>query len=181
MSDFNPYAAPTTEAPQQHYATSGDAMEAPLAGRGKRLGASMIDGLISLAILLPLQINFGVLQNFPKIKPLTFGETAMWGVAGFVVWTAVHSYFLATRGQTIGKRLLDIQIVDVDSGRPPPLVKLVFARFLPTAVVANIPFVGAVANLVGILLIFRDDRRCLHDHIAGTRVVDYRAPASALV
>ncbi|CAN5875065.1 hypothetical protein BH11MYX4_BH11MYX4_52240 [soil metagenome] len=177
MSNFNPYAAPTTaDAPPAYYPSGYQADEAPLAGRGARFGAALIDGLISLAIMLPLQINFGVLANFPKIKPLGFGETAAWAVAGFVLWTALHSYFLATRGQTIGKRLVGVQIVNVSDGRPAPLVKVIFARFLPTAIVANIPYVGGVVNLVGILLIFRDDRRCLHDLIAGTKVVEYRAP-----
>jgi hypothetical protein len=39
------------------------------------------------------------------------------------------------------------------------------------AVVAMIPVVGGLISLVDIVLIFRRDRRCLHDHIAGTRVL----------
>ena len=39
-----------------------------------------------------------------------------------------------------------------------------------------IPKVGGVLALADILFVFRDDRRCLHDQIAGTRVVEYRAP-----
>jgi len=175
MSNFNPYAAPTPEV-QQHYQPSGYALEAPLAGRGSRFLAALVDGVISLAIMLPLQINFGVLANFPNIKPLPAGETAGWGVAGFVLWCTLHSYFLATRGQTIGKRIVGIQIVDAATGRQAPFAKLLFARYLPTAVVANIPFVGGLIVLIDALMIFRDDRRCLHDQIAGTRVVEYRAP-----
>jgi uncharacterized RDD family membrane protein YckC len=178
MSEFNPYAAPTPEI-QQHYQQAGYEMEAQLAGRGSRFAAALIDGIISLAIMLPLQINFGVLANFPNIKPLSAGETAGWAVAGFVLWCALHSYFLATRGQTIGKRLVGIQIVDAATGRQAPFAKLIFARYLPTAVVANIPFVGGLVALLDALMIFRDDRRCLHDQIAGTRVVEYRGPVAS--
>ena len=34
-----------------------------------------------------------------------------------------------------------------------------------------VPFVGGLVSLVDALLIFRDDRRCLHDEIADTIVV----------
>jgi hypothetical protein len=45
------------------------------------------------------------------------------------------------------------------------------ARYLPMALVGAVPFVGGMVSLVDSLLIFRDDRRCLHDQIADTIVV----------
>jgi len=173
---LNPYQAPAADSalgPE----LSPD--EAPLASRTTRLAAVILDGLLSVVILLPLQIKFGVLDNFPKIRPLPAVETAAWAVAGFVLWLAIHGYFLATRSQTVGKRLLNIQIVNVTDGRPASFGKLVLARYLPTSVIAHIPYAGGVVNFVGILLIFRDDRRCLHDLIAGTKVVEYRSGAPA--
>jgi uncharacterized RDD family membrane protein YckC len=177
MANLNPYAAPAPDA-QVGFQPQEPWEESPLAGRGTRFGAALVDGLISLAIMLPLQIQFGMLDHFPKIKPPTVAETAAWAAGGFALWAAIHGYFLATRGQTVGKRLFNIQMVNVSDGRPAPIAKLVFARYLPTSLVAQIPVVGGILNLVGILLIFRDDRRCLHDLIAGTKVVEYRAPSS---
>jgi uncharacterized RDD family membrane protein YckC len=40
--------------------------------------------------------------------------------------------------------------------------------------VGVLPFVGPLLSIVNVLLIFRDDRRCGHDLIAGTRVVKLR-------
>lgn len=37
--------------------------------------------------------------------------------------------------------------------------------------VADIPLIGPILNLVSILFVFRENRRCVHDHIAGTVVV----------
>jgi hypothetical protein len=37
-----------------------------------------------------------------------------------------------------------------------------------------VPYLGAIFHMVDCLTIFREDRRCLHDHIAGTRVVRYQ-------
>lgn len=39
------------------------------------------------------------------------------------------------------------------------------------AVISAIPLAGAAFGLVDILFIFRADRRCIHDLIAGTHVV----------
>jgi uncharacterized RDD family membrane protein YckC len=44
-------------------------------------------------------------------------------------------------------------------------------RYLPVQLITNVPLAGPVLNLVNVLMIFRGDRRCGHDLIAGTRVV----------
>ena len=174
MSSFNPYEPPAYQGPAQDLTAPG---EAPLASRWARLGAAFIDGLLSMIIVLPLQAQMGIFENFPKVTPLTMAQRAGWGVAGFVIWFALHAYFLATRGQTIGKRLLSIQIVNDADGLRAPFGRIIALRHLPTAVVANIPYIGPLLNVVNLLTIFRDDRRCIHDLIAGTKVVEYRAPA----
>ena len=38
-------------------------------------------------------------------------------------------------------------------------------------VMGAVPYLGMIFHLVDSLFIFREDRRCLHDRIAGTRVV----------
>jgi hypothetical protein len=47
---------------------------------------------------------------------------------------------------------------------------LLLKRYLPVQVVGSIPVLGMFASLVDVLFIFRDDRRCVHDLIAGTQV-----------
>ncbi len=44
-------------------------------------------------------------------------------------------------------------------------------RYLPTQVIVAIPVVGALYALVDALFIFGAEQRCLHDLIAGTKVV----------
>jgi uncharacterized RDD family membrane protein YckC len=48
----NPYQPPTTEVP---FSASSDAEENRLATLGERLGAQLIDVLILLALMMPLQ------------------------------------------------------------------------------------------------------------------------------
>ncbi len=174
QSNFNPYAPPRIE--EQGAMTSpweGEGPdEAPLATRSARFLAALIDGFILLPIVVGLQFAFGVFANFPHVRALPFEEQVAWGVAGFAFWVAIHGYFLAKRGQTIGKRLLGIQVVNMTDGRQASFVKLVFARNLPTVMLSQIPIIGGIINLVGILMIFGEGRRCLHDHLAGTRVIE---------
>jgi uncharacterized RDD family membrane protein YckC len=105
----------------------------------------------------------------------------------------LNGYLLTTRGQTIGKLLTKIQIVDVQSGDLLPFLRVYVYRYLWTLplllVVILIPgpaddLLVNVVYLIDALLIFGSDRRCLHDYIAGSKVVIYRAkrqsPAAGL-
>ena len=65
---------------------------------------------------------------------------------------------------------------DVNPCEPPEtsaagLSRIVLLRMVPMSIVAYIPFVGGLLNLVDILFIFGRDRRCIHDLIADTIVV----------
>ena len=63
------------------------------------------------------------------------------------------------------------RIVDVNTGELLPLVPLVLKRNLLVQLIGAIPIAGGFINLVGILMIFRSSRRCLHDELAGTKVI----------
>jgi len=163
----NPYQAPTAAAAlaEEDQAAAGSA------SRWARWWAAFIDGLISLAVFAPLQYSAGVYDNFPNLTPRPFAETMLWSLGGVLLWVAVHGVFLARSAQTIGKKIMGIQVVNVADNRPAPLFKLVVLRFLPMSLVPQVPMVGPFLSLANALFIFRKDRRCIHDHIAGTRVI----------
>jgi uncharacterized RDD family membrane protein YckC len=66
---------------------------------------------------------------------------------------------------------MDIRIVSFDDESNPGFVKAFLLRVFVNGLIGAVPFVGFVYSLVDIFFIFRDDRRCLHDLIAGTKVV----------
>ena len=82
----------------------------------------------------------------------------------------IHGYLLMKHGQTVGKWLTGIRIADLDGGIP-SFGRVVGLRYLPTSVASVIPVVGSIYPLVDVLFIFRSDRRCIHDLLAGTQVV----------
>ena len=139
------------------------------ASRLSRLWAALIDIAVIGLIMLPIAFIFGF--SFSDLKR-EFPESLIGAALNALVWLAVNGVFLARNAQTVGKKLLGIQIVNVSDGKPAAFSRLVVWRFLPVLLVSRLPYVGAVLGCLNILSIFRRDRRCLHDHIAGTRVVD---------
>ncbi len=63
-----------------------------------------------------------------------------------------------------------IRIVDLN-GAVLPVQRLLGLRYLPWWAASIVPFVGGLFALIDALFIFRKDHRCIHDHIAGTKVV----------
>ena len=155
--------------PQAHVEDVADTASGALAGRGTRLVATLLDGLIGglafglVALVTPLTWAPG-----PGVSVTRFMITN--GVVGIVLFMVLHSYLLATRGQTIGKALLKVRIVRRD-GSPASFGRIIGLRYLPTTVITLIPLFGGLYALVDSLLIFRESRRCLHDNIADTIVV----------
>lgn len=156
----NPYSTPSSE-------LQNPSTELELAGRGIRLGAAIIDSLIAIALLVPAVVYFGLLGEGGE---MSFGANISLMIVSLVVFLAIHGYFLKTNGQTIGKKIVGIRIVGLDNELR-PLPDLLLKRYLPLYAVGIIPVVGSFLPLVDVLFIFRDDRRCVHDLIAGTKVV----------
>jgi uncharacterized RDD family membrane protein YckC len=142
-----------------------------LAGRGKRLGGALLDGLILCAILVPITVFTGVLRRVIAGEPTTFGQQATQGLAALAVWLVLNGPLLARRGQTIGKAAVGTKIVDLQGGLP-PFGKLVALRYVVPSAVSSIPIFGGLFAMVNVLFIFGKERRCIHDYLAGTRVIN---------
>ena len=149
--------------------TPADASGQALARRGTRLTASFLDGLITLPgiVLATLAVTLGR-GNGERGVGFTIGVVlaGLWIVAIGIV----QIYLLSTRGQSIGKRWMKIRIVKLD-GSNPGFVGAVLLRVFVNGLISAIPYLGSVYALVDLLFIFRQDQRCVHDLIAGTRVI----------
>ncbi len=141
------------------------------ASRWKRLGGALIDSLISLVIILPFMLATGMLQRGLSGDGMTIGQQASFFAVGWVVFFILNGYLLFNRGQTIGKVAVKTKIVDLN-GNLPNFGKLVVFRYLIIGLICQIPLVGGFAGVVNVLFIFGKEHRCLHDYIAGTRVIE---------
>jgi uncharacterized RDD family membrane protein YckC len=181
--EVNPYASPQSSGSM----APPFGGQSPLAGRGARLGAKILDGLMHLAVCIPGIVMmaaggfaFGALieEDVPNLGgPLAIAGivVAILAFLGFWIYQIV---LLSTSGQTLGKKIVGIRIVTNDSEEYPGFVKAFLLRDFVNDLISNIPYIGSLYALVDILFIFGEERRCIHDLIAGTKVVEasaYRA------
>ena len=147
--------------------------DAQLASRGKRLAAAIIDIIIFLPLVIIIASPLGLIDTEVTDEPPPFDleQTLQLFIIGQVLFLLVQGYLLHSRGQTIGKVLLKIQIVATNGDRL-GLGKLYFVRYFVFSLLAQIPVIGAVVALANILFIFGKEKKCLHDRLAGTKVID---------
>lgn len=162
-----------------------------LASLGQRFAAAMIDAFFFFAPLfaifstvldeklraelLPLQHDP---QAFTELLQKRILETTAAGnpVLELLCWIMIavgltNLIMLTLRGQTLGKLMVGIQIVRHADGGRAGFVKAVLLRGFLFVVVGNLRYLGIFFLVGDVLMIFRQDRRCLHDLVADTRVI----------
>ena len=195
-SPNNPYAQPQYGIPQygapqyggqQHgyqppknpFAQKGR----PNADLGTRFLGAMVDGGAGVLFAIPgfIMMFFSITAlmmeadnnrgEIPAEVPVALLTSILLLLLGSLVLLGIQIYFLATRSQTIGKWVMNTQIVDNDTGQPANFVKSFVVRSFLNGLISCVPYIGGLYGLVDILFIFGDERRCLHDQLANTRVV----------
>jgi uncharacterized RDD family membrane protein YckC len=140
--------------------------------QGSRVGSAVWPGLFTKnidtrSLGLPDVSATQPLQTDQLVGVLTFAAALL---SVYALWAAYRIVVTARTGQTLGKRLLGIAVVDAADPRRNPSVVQCVRRFLVPqgAGLVPLPFTGW-APYVWIL---RDpQRRGLHDKAAGTLVV----------
>jgi len=176
----NPYAPSPALGQSPLFAARSSAQ--PLAGLGARLGAAVLDGLLFGLCFIPVfpaylalvrnaaagEMSAAAGEIPPEFNPAMMMLT---GVL-FLVIAIANLVLVSTQGQTLGKKIVGVRIVRFEDGGKAGFVKAVLMRgFLP-GLIGAIPVLGIVFSLVNICFIFRADRRCIHDLMAGTHVVE---------
>jgi uncharacterized RDD family membrane protein YckC len=132
----------------------------------------MLDGLIALVLAVPALIAIPMMEStggadVESVPPLAMGLV---GISGFLfLLLMVYTiYLLSVKGQTLGKKMLGIRIVNNLDDSNAGFVRAFLLRGIVNAIPgAIIPFYGVIE----VLFIFGAERRCIHDFIAGTRVI----------
>jgi len=173
----NPYQTPDSRLDIEQ--TNQEHTLAPLSAR---FIAALLDGIVSIIILLPfIYIGYLFETETPFWKDFPLFENALF-LSIFMIFYMIgthvlfHGVLLAKYGQTIGKRIVGIQIVDYDSAKILPLLDVIGKRYSPQVLVNYVPLVGSFLSLIDILFIFGRERRCVHDLIANTKVIEYLKP-----
>lgn len=146
-----------------------------LASRFVRSFAVTIDGLVGIVCTAPVWWYFHLWEDIKAGVLPTFRVNVILWIIGCAAFAAINFRLLEHRGQTVGKWCMGIAIVGVD-GTHRSAVSLLAKRFLPVAVCSLLSTIGELLSLLDACAIFGKERRCLHDRIAGTKVIDIASP-----
>jgi uncharacterized RDD family membrane protein YckC len=132
----------------------------------------LIDLLIVVAVFYPVFYQAGGWDRALRREPPSLDEQLLYFAIGVLVPLATNAYLLARHGQSVGKWILRIRIVDARTGAIVPLLRSFGLRHFVPIAIGYIPIAGSWLLLADTLFILRRDRRCLHDRLAGTKVVE---------
>lgn len=158
------------------------------AALSKRFWAFMLDGFFMMMALILLMQSMGLLDPTTsndmqtaqaelqvRVNALSDSQKSLLAISPFIIFFVLHGFLLQQYGQTIGKRIMGIAIVTMDNQKP-AFFMLIIQRYLSQWVMGMVPMIGIFLRLADILAIYRADKRCIHDHIAKTKVIDLRIP-----
>ena len=175
MNEPDIYSPPDAELHGAADRSSSIDTDSNMASRWARLGAYLVDTLLLILFFGVVLYLTGTSWEELGENELTVVDHIYYFFVGLGGYLFLNGYLLHKQGQTIGKWALGIKIVSFKSNKVLPLWKVFLIRYVPPVTVAMLPFVGIVLALVNDLFIFRKDKRCIHDHLAGTKVIKEHA------
>lgn len=190
MTELNPYVAPEAELDHDF-----DTDDVELAGLGERFFARLIDWalrniifFILFLICLPMLGGWlgaawgpdpaSTFLNDPYEVMLMFFVNFNNPIILYCIVLTHVSFLilqgipLALWGQTLGKKWMHIAMVDEATHEKVPFFKLLFLRYMACDIPALIfSPLNWFVRLTDLLFGFQNDRRTLHDKLAGTIVI----------
>ena len=162
-----------------------------LASIGSRIAAKLVDTLLMVLASSPLFISLYNSPNFDKLlKWAEAGQTRLTSAQQMELMSALPEHILLLtnilvwglmiaqvlllmrRGQTIGKMIMGIRILDRKSNAIPGFFNLIIMRGLFTTLAYSLSIFGLVVLVIDLVMMLTSkERLSLHDKIAKTYVV----------
>lgn len=177
-----PGYAPPGYAPPGHPAsgTPGSAGSPALAGFGARLGGYLLDSILYGLLYVPFLVAGIVLIALSVEDCVRFDDEIVCAgreqpgliaagvivmVVGFVVVVFVYLRALARTGQTWGRRIVGIRVVDADTGGAPGWGKAIGRSLFAGFISANVLWLGYL------WMLWDSRNQTWHDKVASTLVI----------
>jgi uncharacterized RDD family membrane protein YckC len=133
----------------------------------------LLDYVFSLVSASPAIVGYILILptiEQPRAEPPPT-HLALVGI-GFItalIYAIVNWVLISTSGQSVGKKLVGTRIVKFDTGALPGFLYGVVLRIWVMGLISAC--IGACAVILDGAIIFGQERRCLHDYIASTKVI----------
>ena len=141
------------------------------ASRWHRFVAAIIDTIILMLVTVPVVYFTGGFEGINEGYQPSTGYNLLMSFFSVCAFVLLNGKLLTSKGQTIGKKLINIRICTLE-GDVPSLKNHLLKRYAIFFIPGQIPYIGNLFSIVNILYIFGEEKRCLHDKVAGTKVVD---------
>ena len=180
----NPYQSSVSG---QHASASSGPQE--LAGIGQRIGGAILDGVLSLLMMLPgiiigggmivggiataaqAEANGGVSNEAAAIAGGGILVGVLIIVGNALVPMVVNIVLISKSGQSLGKKIIGTKMVSQHTGETVGFVHGFLLSTFVFQLITGIPVVGGFIALADIIFLFTEGNQTLHDRLAGTRVV----------
>jgi len=112
-----------------------------------------------------------------------YNEPLVWfSIFAVLIFLITQVVLRTLHGQTLGKKIMGLRIVNAATFEKVAFARIILLRtfcpYIIPVIFGYLPFLGPLLNLgmslTNVLFIFREDRRCIHDLIAGTTVIKVR-------
>lgn len=183
LGDFAEFAPPPGAPPLM---AAGPGVDSQLGGLGARFGAAFVDGFLRFACQVPTSLaiykyvaeHVDLAGRPDAMAIMTAAREAMATAPSPYPYLAalavLQGFLIASRSQSVGKILFNLRIVRAADGAKAGFPQAFLIRSgIPTAF-EYIPILNLLYLpfwVVDSCFIFRADRRCVHDLMAGTKVV----------
>ncbi|WP_167555258.1 RDD family protein [Gottfriedia acidiceleris] len=148
-----------------------------LASRSSRLLAILVDGFISFLFIFAISIitgmtKFSTFFNPARVDKFDIGTSLLSIISVIIFYILIPTF--VWKGQTVGKRWLNIAIVKNDDQEVNLKTMIIREIFFLLGYI-KIPYFSLVVGFVAFVdpfFIFSSERRTLHDLMAKTKVID---------
>jgi uncharacterized RDD family membrane protein YckC len=157
-------ARPGEAPPIKPPAAARESLQGHYAGFASRFASFAVDLIVLTAIFLAVLAAINWAATIVTGKDIAFNRGNLWVVIAYLIWGFIYfAYFWGLNGRTAGGAMFGVQILTDDGDDVSPRRAIVRTLAFPLS------FLILGLGFLGILL--GDQRRALHDVIAGTVVV----------
>lgn len=172
----NPYAPPT--AAPELVPEDLSLLPVRLASRWARLGALIIDAIVLGVLIVLLEFVFDIASGMAgSVNPLAYDgyddliTESVSICLSIVLYLMINGYLMVKFGQSIGKLVCRIQVVSINTHQLLSPGYIIGIRYVIPELLNLIPLFA----FIDAVMIFGEKKRCLHDHMAGSIVINKNA------